>query len=347
MRAVYYEQFRGPISIREVQDPVPGEQSVVIQVEASGLCLSDWHGWMGHDPDILLPHVPGHELAGTVVEAGKGVRKWKTGDRVTVPFVGGCGKCKYCTEGNPQVCDHQFQPGFTAWGSFAEYVAIDYADQNLALLPEDMPFEEAASLGCRFITAFRGVVLQGRVEAGQSIAVFGCGGVGLSAIQIAGAMGAKVFAVDITDDKCNLAKNLGADFTINASREDPVAAIREYSKGGVHISVDALGHVDTCLQAIHSLRKRGRHVQLGLMTGKNANTAIPMDKVIAHELEILGSHGMQAAKYTELFRFIEEREIDLNKMIGRRISLSQVPDLLPRLNNTAQAGITIIDNFKQ
>ena len=347
MKAVYYEEFRGPIEIREVKEPTPSDSSVVISVEASGLCLSDWHGWMGHDPDIQLPHVPGHELAGTIVEIGKGVKLWNKGDRVTVPFVGGCGHCTYCHEGNPQVCDNQFQPGFTAWGSFAEFVTIDYAVQNLVLLPEAMHFNEAASLGCRFITAYRGVVAQGALKAGQSIAVYGCGGVGLSAIQIAKGLGATVYAVDITVEKCDMAYQLGADYAINARMEDPVGAIREYSKGGVHLSVDALGHRDTCLQAINSLRKRGKHIQLGLMTEDFANTAIPMDKVIAHELEILGSHGMQAAKYPEMFQFIEEARIDLSKMIGRKVSLSQVPDLLPNLNTATQAGITIIDNFQR
>lgn len=347
MKAVYYEEFGGPVSIREVADPIPGENSVVVKVGASGLCLSDWHGWMGHDPDIELPHIPGHELAGTIVEAGKGVRYWKRGDRVTVPFVGGCGRCTYCKEGNPQVCDHQFQPGFTAWGSFAEYVAIDYADQNLVRLPDNMGFAEAASLGCRFITAYRGVVARGAIKPGQSVSVYGCGGVGLSAIQIAKGMGATVYAVDISTEKCNIARQLGADYAINAKLEDPVAAIREYSKGGVHLSLDALGHQDTCLQSINSLRKRGKHIQLGLMTGEHANTAVPMDKLISHELEILGSHGMQAAKYPELFRFIDGKDIDLHSMIGRRISLSQVPEHLPNLNKADQPGITIIDNFTE
>ena len=347
MKAVYYEQFKGAVEIKELADPQVGDQSVVVKVAASGLCLSDWHGWMGHDPDIVLPHVPGHELAGTIEEVGKGISKWKCGDRVTVPFVGGCGRCEYCAEGNPQVCNHQFQPGFTAWGSFAQYVAIDYAEQNLVRLPNAFGFAEAASLGCRFITAYRGVVSQGALQAGQSISVFGCGGVGLSAIQIAKALGAVVYAVDITAEKCDLARRMGADFTINASVDDPVRTIREYSNGGVHLSIDALGHKDTCLQAIDSLRKRGRHVQLGLMTENHANTEIPMAKLIAHELEILGSHGMPAANYPEMFQLIQEKGIDLSRMIGKRVSLSQVPDLLPNLNTSTQAGVTVIDRFNE
>ena len=187
-------------------DPTPTPQGVVIKVEATGLCRSDWHGWMGHDPDITLPHVPGHELAGSVQAIGSQVTRWRTGDRVTVPFVGGCGHCFECTSGNHQVCEHQFQPGFTAWGSFAEYVAIDFADTNLVRLPPELDYATAASLGCRFVTSFRAIVDQGRVRPGEWVAIHGCGGVGLSAIMIASAMGANVIAIDRADDKLAFAE---------------------------------------------------------------------------------------------------------------------------------------------
>ena len=184
---------------------------VVIEVKANGICRSDWHGWMGHDPDIHLPHVPGHELAGVIAAVGKNVRRWQVGDHVTLPFVCGCGTCPQCLSGNQQVCDHQFQPGFTHWGSFAQYVAIHYADDNLVRLPEEIDFVTAASLGCRFVTSFRGIVDQGRVSAGQWVAVHGCGGVGLSAIMIASAAGAQVLAVDIDDAKLEFARSIGAE----------------------------------------------------------------------------------------------------------------------------------------
>ncbi|MEO1233868.1 MAG: alcohol dehydrogenase catalytic domain-containing protein, partial [Myxococcota bacterium] len=188
MRAVVYERFEEAPSVCTVPDPSPPPHGVVVQVGATGVCRSDWHGWMGHDPDITPPHVPGHELAGTVVAVGSDVTRWRTGDRVTVPFVGGCGACPECHAGHQQVCHHQFQPGFTHWGSFAEYVALHHADLNLVALPEDMSFATAASLGCRFATSFRAVIDQGAVTAGQWVAVHGCGGVGLSAIMIARAV---------------------------------------------------------------------------------------------------------------------------------------------------------------
>ena len=199
MKAVVFEQFSAPPSIQQVPDPAPAPHGVVVKVMANGVCRSDWHGWMGHDPDIQLPHVPGHELSGVVEAVGKDVTKWRVGDRVTVPFVGGCGICPECHTGNHQVCDAQFQPGFTHWGSFAEYVGIHYADVNLVALPDTLAFDTAASLGCRFVTSFRAVVDQGRVSAGQWVAVYGCSGVGLSAIMIASAAGANVVAVDISE----------------------------------------------------------------------------------------------------------------------------------------------------
>jgi len=199
MKAVLYEAFAKAPSLVTVPDPVPAPHGAVLKVEATGVCRSDWHGWMGHDSDIVLPHVPGHELAGTIVATGKTVTRWKAGDRVTVPFVGGCGACPECHAGHQQVCHNQFQPGFTHWGSFAEFVGIHQADLNLVALPENMGFATAASLGCRFATSFRAVVDQGRTKAGEWVAVHGCGGVGLSAIMIATAVGANVIAVDIAD----------------------------------------------------------------------------------------------------------------------------------------------------
>ena len=224
MKAVVYEKFGEVPAIRTVPDPTPTPDGVVVKVEATGLCRSDWHGWMGHDPDIRLPHVPGHELAGTVAAVGSRVTRWKEGVRVTVPFVAGCGRCFECASGNHQVCEHQFQPGFTAWGSFAEHVALDFADINLVRLPESMDFATAASLGCRFVTSFRAVVDQGRVTPGEWVAVHGCGGVGLSAIMIASAMGANVIAIDLTEEKLAFAKKIGAVATVNAAETPNVSA---------------------------------------------------------------------------------------------------------------------------
>jgi alcohol dehydrogenase len=346
MKAVYFEQFQGPVEIRQVPDPKVSPDSVIVKVEATGLCRSDWHGWMGHDADIVLPHVPGHELAGVIVEKGSEIRNFEVGNRVTVPFVSGCGHCPECISGNHQVCDNQFQPGFTAWGSFAEFVEIKYADINLVKLPEEIDFVTAASLGCRFITSFRAVIDQGKVAAGQWIAVHGCGGVGLSAIMIAAAAGANVIAVDIDDEKLKLAKNAGAEFVINAKKVQNIPEeIRSISNRGAHLSIDALGSQETCCNSIFCLRKRGKHIQVGLMTGDHKHPKIPMDKVVAHELEILGSHGMQAFRYTDMFEMIKSGKLKPELLVGKTISLDEAPDALIKMDKFENVGVTVINRF--
>jgi alcohol dehydrogenase len=346
MKAVLYEAFSVPPRIVTLPDPAPERQGVVIRVWATGVCRSDWHGWVGHDADIRLPHVPGHELAGLVEAVGRDVRNWKKGDRVTVPFVSGCGSCPQCHSGNHQVCDNQFQPGFTHWGSFAEYVSIHYADINLVRLPETIDFATAASLGCRFVTSFRAIVDQGRVSAGQWVAVHGCGGVGLSAIMIANAIGAQAVAIDIADQKLELAKSVGAAATVNAAKvANVVEAVMAITGGGAHVSVDALGHATTCFNSISNLRKRGRHIQVGLMLAEHATPPIPMGKVIAHELEILGSHGMQAHRYPAMLAMIQSGKLSPGKLIGKTISLEQSIDALMNMDKFEAAGVTVVTEF--
>ncbi len=345
MKAICYEEFQGGIFLKDLPIPKAVDGGVVLKVEATGLCRSDWHGWMGHDSDIKLPHVPGHELAGTVIELGNGVSKFNIGDRVTVPFVGGCGKCEQCATGNHQVCDYQFQPGFTHWGSFAEYVGIHYADTNLVRLPDEVSFETAASLGCRFITSFRAVVHQGKVAANQWVAVHGCGGVGLSAIMIAKAFGARVIAIDINDEALALAKNLGAKFTINSLKDNPIQSVKTITQGGAHLSLDALGNRQTAYNSVANLRKRGKHIQVGLLAGDDFEPRLPMQLVVANELEIIGSHGMQAHAYPEMMQMIAEGKLEPEKMIKRRVSLEDICELLPRMGRENSVGVSVVTQF--
>lgn len=346
MKAAIFHEFQGSIPVESVEDPLPSDEGVVIEVKATGLCRSDWHGWMGHDPDIKLPHVPGHELAGIVSAVGKNVQRVKVGDRVTTPFVCGCGSCPQCISGNHQVCDHQSQPGFTHWGSFAEFVAIDYADTNIVQLPDDIDFVTAATLGCRFITSFRAIVDQAKVRGGEFVVIHGCGGVGLSAIMIANALGARVIGVDINRHSLEMAKSMGADYIIHANNHTGlVEHIRELTGGGAHVSMDALGSQETCFNSIANLRKRGRHVQVGLVTGDHQHPNIPMDKVIADELEIYGSHGMQAFKYPEMLTMISSGGLRPQQMISNTISLEEATTILPKMNEFEHSGVLVIDRF--
>ena len=346
MRAALYHRFQGPLALETVPDPAPSPGGVVIRVRATGVCRSDWHGWMGHDADVTLPHVPGHEFSGVIEATGAEVRNWRPGDRVTAPFVCGCGSCAFCRAGDQQVCPQQFQPGFTAWGSFAEFVMLDYADENLVRLPDGLDFVMAASLGCRFATSFRAVRAQARVREEQWVAVHGCGGVGLSAIMIARASGARVIGVDLSDAKLALARRAGAQHTINASETGEVAeAITALSSGGVHASFDALGSLVTATHSINCLRPRGRHVQIGLMTGEAARAAVPFDRIVARELEIYGSHGMQAHRYPELFAMIADGRLDPGLLVGRTTSLAEALPALTSQEAFQSPGIMVIDRF--
>lgn len=346
MRAAVYEAFQEPLSIQNVADPEPARDGVVVRVVATGICRSDWHGWMGHDSDVHLPHVPGHELAGVVESAGPEVRALSLGDRVTVPFAVGCGHCPQCLSGNQHICDHYFQPGFTAWGSFAEYVAIPHADVNMVRLPEGLGFVDAASLGCRFITSFRAVVVQGRTQPGEWVVIHGCGGVGLSAIMIAEAMGAQVIGVDIKDEALALASKLGAAHVINARREPQlVEAIHDLTGGGAHVAIDALGSAETCRNSVLSLRKRGRQVQVGLMVADYKDALIPMYRVIAWELELRGSHGMQAHAYPPMLDMIMSGKLQPQRLIGKTVSLEQGAVELTTMGEFAITGVTVIDRF--
>lgn len=345
MQAAVFTRFQGPLTVETVPDPTPTPTSVVIKVEATGVCRSDWHGWMGHDDDIHLPHVPGHEFSGTIVAVGNRVRGWREGDRVTAPFVCGCGLCSYCRQGDHQVCPDQFQPGFTAWGSFAQYVLLEYATENLVHLPDELDFVTAASLGCRFATSFRAMVAQARVQPEQWVAVHGCGGVGLSAIMIANALGARVIGIDVDSSKLALARELGAVETIDASDTEVVEAITTITSGGAHVSIDALGSTTTATNSIHGLRRRGRHVQVGLMTEEAARSAVSFDRIIAHELELYGSHGMQAHAYPQLFQMIASGKLAPQRLVGRTTSLT---DALPELVSESAfsaPGIMVIDHF--
>lgn len=346
MKAAIYEEFQGPVTVRAVDDPEPAPAGAVLKVEATGVCRSDWHGWAGHDADITLPHVPGHELAGIVEVVGSEVRNWSRGDRVTVPFVCGCGHCEQCESGNHQVCDNQTQPGFTHWGSYAEYVAIDHADINLVALPDAISFTTAASLGCRFATSYRAVVAQGNVQPGQWVAVHGCGGVGLSAVMIASGFDARVIAIDVDDAALELARSVGAVATVNAANSPAVPdEIREATSGGAHLSIDALGSTETCFNSVANLRKRGRHVQVGLMAGDDYRPSLPMELVIANELEIVGSHGMQALEYKGMLELICTGRLAPDKLVRQTVDLESAAASLGDPDALHVAGVTVIDRF--
>ncbi len=342
MRAMIMDALAAPLEVRDVEAPTAPDGGVVVEVHATGLCKSDWHAWVGHD-DVSLPHVPGHELAGVIVEVGAGVQRWSVGDRVTVPFVMGCGACEWCLAGDAQVCPDQQQPGFTQWGSFAERVVLRAADTNVVRIPDGVSYEAAAALGCRFATAYRALTGRARVQAGEWVTVVGAGGVGLSAVMIGVALGARVIVVDRTPAALEAAARLGAEHTLLADGSDIAAAVHEITGGGSHVAVDAVGSAQTSRDAVLSLRRRGRHVQIGLLPTADGMTSMPMARVIAWELDLLGSHGMAAVDYPEMLSLIESGALRPHDLIERVIGLSEAAALLPGMDTASPAGMTMID----
>ncbi|MGI8780679.1 MAG: zinc-binding dehydrogenase [Solirubrobacteraceae bacterium] len=345
MRAAVFHEYGGPLGVEEVADPAPPRDGVVLEVGATGICRSDWHAWMGHDPGVSPPHVPGHELAGTVVATGPDARGDWQGARVTVPFCLGCGRCGPCRAGETQLCDDDYQPGFTGWGSFARYVALPRADLNLVRLPAALGFVEAAALGCRFMTAFAAVCVHGRPAEGDWVAVHGCGGVGLSAVMVAVAAGARVAAVDIDAAKLALARDLGAEVTLDARDGDPAAAVLEATGGGAQVSLDALGSAATCATSVGSLRKRGRHVQVGLLLAGERSVPVPMSRVISHELELVGVHGMAVRHYPTLLDAIAAGRLAPSRLVGATVGLEQAGAELAAMSGFARHGATVIASF--
>ncbi|MGO4536835.1 zinc-dependent alcohol dehydrogenase family protein [Leifsonia sp. 2MCAF36] len=339
MKALYYERFGGPVEVADLPDPAVPVGGAVIRVEASGLCRSDWHAWVGHDDTVPLPHVPGHEFVGVIEAVGAGVTGWRPGDRVTAPFVNGCGECEWCRAGAAQVCPRQTQPGFTHWGSHAELVAVRAADTNLVRVPDGLEPDAAAALGCRFATAYRAVTARARIQPGEWLAVFGAGGVGLSAVMIGVALGARVVAVDRSPAALELAARLGAELTVLAGDDAP-ERIHEATGGGAHAAIDAVGSVDTANAGIRSLRRRGRHVQVGLLAGSVPD--LPLDRVIAWELDVLGSHGMAAADYPAMLELVAAGRLRPQELVGGAVGFAEAARLLQTADTAPPTGIAVL-----
>jgi D-arabinose 1-dehydrogenase-like Zn-dependent alcohol dehydrogenase len=340
MRAVQYDHFGSVPAIVELPEPVPPADGVVVRVAATGVCRSDWHAWKGHDDSVQLPHVPGHEFAGVVTDMGPDVTRVSVGDRVTAPFVFACGTCDECRAGATQVCTRQEQPGFTLPGSWAESVVVPHADVNVMALPDAVGFAAAAALGCRFGTAYHALHDRARVRPGEQVAVFGCGGVGLSAIAVAVAAGARVVAVDISPAALERAAALGAE--VVPMDERAVDAVRALTGGGAHVALDAYGSRATSVSSVRSLRPRGRHVQVGLLLDDEAAPVIPMGRVIADELQLLGSHGISVGEYAAMIADVVAGRLRPEESIGLTVGFDDLPGALTAMDSpAATAGMTV------
>lgn len=350
MRAAIVKEFNKPLVVEDVADPTPGPDDAVLRVEAAGICRSDWHGWQGDWKwigfGLELPAILGHEFGGEVVAVGKNVKGFREGDKVTAPFHHACGRCEFCLAGRQNLCINNFVYGFAgAKGSYAEYMLVTEADANLISLPESVAPTSAAALGCRYMTGFHAIA-RGRVEPGDWVAVQGAGGVGLSVIQTAAAVGAQVIAVDIDEDKLQMARQAGATEVVNSKTQDVPEAIKEITGGGAHVGVDALGIQATISNSLNSLRKGGRHVQVGLTGAEEQGMAqVPIDVITGSEIEILGSFGNPQPKYPGLLALVAEGRLNPQELIEREVGIGDVNDVFKNMSEFKTKGFNIITSF--
>ena len=350
MRAAVFDGVRKPLVVRDMPDPEPNADGVLIRVEANGICRTDWHLWTGDwtwvGIALPVPHVFGHEFCGVVEETGAHVKNWKKGDRVLVPFSQGEGTCEWCRTGHHNICDTPLVPGVAYWGGFGSRVAVPYADVNLVRLPDKIEFTDAASMGCRYMTAFHALIDEAQIRPGEWLAVHGCGGVGLSAVQIGAAMGANVIAVDVSDEKLEAAKQEGAVHTINAAKDEPIGAIMGLTGGGAHVSIDALGVAATCRNSVMSVRKRGRHIQVGLTSGaERGEIALPIDIIVLKEVRIFGSLGMQAPHFERMLAMVESGRLKPGRLVHKKIGLAEASGVLESMDKYGTVGVTVIAKY--
>ena len=352
MRAAIVESYGEPLSIESVPDPTPADHGVVVAVEACGICRSDWHAWQGHgewaDDQVPIGQVLGHEPAGRVVAVGDRVTAFTVGDRVAVPFNLGDGSCPRCLAGRGNVCADGAALGFESAtpGAFAERVHVPHADYNCLPLPDGVDPVDVAALGCRFMTAYHALAHRTDPPPGSWIAVHGCGGVGLSALSVAAATGHRTVAVDVREEALGLAREVGADVTVNASEEVVVDRVREIAGEGAHVSVDALGRAETCRNSVRCVRPGGTHVQVGLTTdAERGEVSLPTDWMTRWEVSFVGSRGMPPTRYDELFGLVESGAVRPETLVTREVSLEEVSDRLAAMTGYGTVGVEVVTEF--
>jgi D-arabinose 1-dehydrogenase-like Zn-dependent alcohol dehydrogenase len=346
MKAMVLETFKQPMPVKEVADPKCPPHGAIVRVESSGVCRSDWHVWMGDWSwlgfNFSLPMIMGHEYAGVVEEVGKEIKNFKKGDRVVVPVSQACGVCEDCRKGASNICSK----GGGGMGGYGRYSAVVHADVNLIPLSDKIDFVEAASMGCRYITAYHGVLDRGRIKADESVVVYGCGGIGLSAIQIASAAGAGVIAVDLDDRKLELAKKAGAEHVINAKGTDPVKAVKQLTRGGADVAVDALGISITCRNALMSLRKRGRHVQIGMTSQQEqGEVALPIDRIVLMEIDVVGSCTMESWRYPAMLKMVERGRLKPGALVTETIPIERAFGVIEQMSSFQNVGMSVVNQF--
>jgi propanol-preferring alcohol dehydrogenase len=355
MRSCRFHGARKPLTVETIPVPVLREGEALVRVVASGICRSDWHLWNGDWGWIGLalptPTTLGHEIGGVVAKVAPGVKRVEPGMRVTIPFNMACGFCDYCRAGVQNLCDNLIYPFLNEGsGGWQEYIRVPTADMNCVPLPEGVDELTAAALGCRYMTAWRAVADRAKLRGGETVAVHGCGGVGLAAIQIGAALGGRVVAVDIDDEKLAKARETGALATVNARGLNPMevgAAVKQAAGGqGVEVAVDALGGSKTTLGGLFSLRKGGRLAQVGLTSKEDQGSiSLPLDMLVLQELEIVGSNGNPQSAYPRLLGLVASGKLNPSALISRQVGLDDVQDVLHDMDHYKTSGYVVVTRF--
>jgi alcohol dehydrogenase len=355
MRAVVFEEVGQKMNVAEVDRPEADPGGIVVETEACGICRSDWHAWRGDWDWVGVEPTPGlvfgHEPVGTVKAVGEDVETIAVGDRVCVPFNLSDGTCRFCKRGRANICERVIPLGFVSFqpGAFAEEFPVRNADHNVVKLPDGVDPVDVAGLGCRFATAFHGLVHRVDITPGDWVAVHGCGGVGLSAVHIADALGANVVAIDLAEEKLERAADLGADETVDVTGvEDVPRAVTGHTPNnrGVEVSVDALGIAETCRNSVNSLGKGGQNLQIGLTTSEEqGEVSLPVDRIVMEEREFVGSFGMPPHEYEEIFSMMERDKIDPGRIVSKTVALEDVPDVIASMGEYETVGIPVCTEF--
>lgn len=326
--AALFKSPRLPLAVEPHPLGKPGAGQAVVRVEAAGVCGSDVHMWRGNVPVRQTPIVLGHEIAGVIEQCGEDAAPWQSGDRVIVRAAAGCGQCSHCRRGYDNLCPHQTVLGMDTDGGFARYVLCRAT--NLVALPPEVPFETGAILTDAVATPYHALTERGHLRPGESVVIFGCGGLGTHAVQLARLLGAAVVvAVDVRQAALDRVRRLGADATINSTAEGAHKAVQRLTEGGADLALDFVGRPETASQALRCLRPGGRLVIVGM---GHEQISLPPPAVFAwREHAVIGSFGSTRRDLDEVLDLVRSGRLDLSGSITGRFPLAAVNEALELL----------------
>ncbi len=330
MKAAIFHGANKPLEIEDIEKPKIESDDILVKIAACGVCHTDMH-YIDHGTPTYKqpPMILGHEPSGHVVEAGANVKKFKEGDRVLIPAVLTCGHCDFCRTGRENICENMVMLGNHIDGAYAEYIKVPAKD--VCFLPEEIPLEEGSIIADAISTPFHAVRNRAQVKPGDTVVVFGCGGIGINIVQVAAAVGGSVIAVDVLDKKLETAKKFGATATINPTKVEKVGKeIKKLTGGGADIAIEAIGRPDTIQTAFSTLRKGGRLVVVGF-SGKDITVSAA--KIMFFEMEIIGSLGCRPTDYPKLIEMVKLGKIKVEELVTGRFPLEKINEAFDLLRS--------------